>query len=218
MAKVRLLELSGLKELDLCQENFTSWAEAESGVSSENNAEAVSGLRYEEFRKFLCQLKKKRKPPEEGSDKEGDGIGGLFRIRWNPEVPHFSSRTGVVVVAYGFRANYASLLRVTSSPDDILYIGKARDVWARVARMFSTQQSSNSVARKIAALIDEIPEEEARKRKKDREDNISEPKLVEILSQIIFDFVREEHPVRRDFMKAYAVSNEKPCLNIGLEH
>jgi hypothetical protein len=218
MAEVRLVELSKLDALDLCRENFASWAWAESGVPPKNNTEAVSGLRYEEFRKFLCQLKKKRKPQKDGSDKEGDGIGGLFRIRWSPEAPHFSSRTGVVVVAYGFRASNASLLSVTSYPDDILYIGKARDVWARVARMFSTQQSSNSVARKIAALIDEITREEAHKRKEEKKDIIEKSELKKILPHVIFDFVSEEHPVKRDFMKTYAVCNEKPCINIGLEH
>ncbi len=95
------------------------------------------------------------------------------------------------------------------------YIGKARDVKERVTRIFSTQQSSNSVARKIAALIDETtPKEAADNPKKP----IVDDKLEEIVPQIVFDFVLEVHPVRRDFMKAYAVSNEKPCLNIGLEH
>lgn len=217
MAVVRIIGRPDFEVLDLSQENFSSWAWAESGGQNDNG-EAVSGLSYEELKEFLCELKKKRKFEKSGSssNESEDGIGGLFRIRWRPEVLS-PSRTGVIAVAYGFNASRANQLSVTSYSSDILYIGKARDVWARVARIFSAQESSNSVARKIVALTAKATEE-ARKQQRGNNciDNKLTPKGVSAL--VIFDFVQEEHPVKRDFMKAYAVSNEKPCLNIGLEH
>ena len=211
MAKVQLVERPELGEVDLCRENFASWTWAEFGARQRDGIEAVTGLKYEEFKEFLYELPKMRNK----KSREEMAIGGIFRIRWNIEKAYdFCPRTGTVYVAYGFRASITSLLSVTSCLNDALYIGKARDVRKRITGMFSKQENSNSIARKIGALIDETTPEEASNQK----ELIKNFDPNKVKKYVVFDFVREEHPVKRDFMKAYAVSNEKPCLNIGLEH
>lgn len=217
MAKVHIENPPAIMEFlksDLILEDFSSW----SWPGQNDSTNGVTNLSYREFMQFLRNLEKeklKKNPPENKDEKNFDGIGGLFRIRWNIEKAYdFCPRTGTIYVAYGFRASISSLLSITSCLNDALYIGKARDVRKRITEMFSKQKNSNSIARKIGALIDETTPKEASNQK----ELIKNFDPNKVKKYVVFDFVREEHPVKRDFMKAYAVSNEKPCLNIGLEH
>ena len=214
MAKVHIENPPAIMEFlksDLILEDLSSW----SWPKQNDSTNGVTNLSYREFMQFLRNLEKeklKKNPPKSKDEKKFEGIGGLFRIRWNLNKPYnFSLRTAIVTVAYGLKGNIADKMKIESYPNDILYIGKSRDVRKRVDRMFSSQKGANLVTRKLTALL-------SRKQPGEQPDNVRFDKLKEVMPEIIFDFVLEEHPVKRDFMKAYAVSNEKPCLNIGLEH
>lgn len=96
--------------------------------------------------------------------------------------------------------------------EDILYIGKALDIRERVFRIFFTQAAQ--INSKILALLESV-----------KEDSIGQQcvmiipneELIFVKSEIVLDYMIIDNPLLRDFMKAYAVSTEKSCLNVGLE-
>lgn len=141
--------------------------------------------------------------------------GGLLRIRWARNSALKFPRQALINVSYGYSSQKEKQLEIISDAmEDILYIGKALDIRERVFRIFSRKQSSNSTARKILALLESVKEDSIGQQCND----ISDEELIFVKSEIVLDYMIIDNPLLRDFMKAYAVSTEKSCLNVGLEH
>lgn len=141
--------------------------------------------------------------------------GGLLRIRWARNSALKFPRQAIIHVSYGYSSQKEKQLEIISDAmEDILYIGKALDIRERVFRIFSRKQSSNSTARKILALLKSVKEDSIGQQC----DDISNEELIFVKSEIVLDYMIIDNPLLRDFMKAYAVSTEKSCLNVGLEH
>ena len=109
------------------------------------------GLTYDGLRGLLPRVPKE-KSSNISSKVLSELNAGIFRIRWANAL-NFSERTAIINVSYGYKGHRSQRLRITSYPKDILYIGKAYDMRERIQRIFSNQDTSNLVARKIEALI-----------------------------------------------------------------
>lgn len=141
-------------------------------------------------------------------EKLPDDVAGIFRIRRNPNEISEEAKSGIIQVFCGSKR---CDIRVTCSPGEILYIGKSTKIKERVAQIFSLDENSNSVARKLVAIFKEPHNQPEAK-------DMTPQLLKEIKSRIMFEYLLEPHPILREFLKSYAVSIDRPCLNIGLEH
>lgn len=155
----------------------------------------------------LISVNKKKQKENEEEQEESSVIAGIFRIRINPNETLEKAKSGIIQVFYTPKARD---IRVTYSSGEILYIGKTHDIRKRVRKIFSRNGGSNLVARKIAAIFKES--------KQNSKNDITIETLNDIKKRVVLDYMEVTHPIIREFLKSYAVSIDRPCLNTGLEH